>query len=566
MQFNSQNYLQVRHNKVDIAEETSCETSLSSIECRTCESVMGPKGFKGDISDESTGSSSTDLRSKLTLLSSFWEKIPVKLSATIREIVTNINQLAKCLKVRKKSSNAQKQEGRSFFFRGSRKIHDVSQPIIEKNGSKRKISPLASKEEQAEHSLKLRKAVALDLTSKKMSTLGIRSTRSDGKTLSQLKETVIDNASSTRDFTFRDTAGTVHSLAFLTLGNNREEKLFSIKKYGEGGFATIHRLTDTDGTTFIEKKPRRTAEAKRDLAYEYKNLLYLNRNGTQDGIQLRPLSAQTHDGKEGMIGRWYNQGDLSKFTQKLQKPLTTKMYIEHSRQLSSGLSFLHKNQMRHGDLKPINVLVKSKHGGEFRVDIADFGGARTKEDFRLSVQKICGEHLLDLKRKGAGPEEIEEEAALTAVELIHTNGGSQIGIHPNSYQELSEIIECFFKDALENDEANLQVISDRDFEEIWELEQKRDVYALGVILLSHILGVNEYKANCEECSTVTISKSPFYLVHDIDFVQLKFNSTKTRDKLLKIGLEEEQIRVLLRSVSADSNLRPTALDLKKAFT
>ncbi|KAG1868009.1 kinase-like domain-containing protein [Suillus tomentosus] len=69
------------------------------------------------------------------------------------------------------------------------------------------------------------------------------------------------------------------------------------------------------------------------------------------------------------ISSWMTKGSLDSYLSKQQIPLSTFQKLDMSHQIASGLKYLHKNGIVHGDLTPNNVLINS----DDKLCLADFG-------------------------------------------------------------------------------------------------------------------------------------------------------------------------------------------------
>ncbi|KAF8870833.1 kinase-like domain-containing protein [Infundibulicybe gibba] len=122
-----------------------------------------------------------------------------------------------------------------------------------------------------------------------------------------------------------------------------------------------------------------------------------------------PLYGTVSDSKFGpraaMVCPWQENGNLSVF---LEKNAMTLGSIERYRILLgilSGLSYLHRNSIIHGDLTGSNVLLGA--GGVRSVRLSDFGLSRVLEDPAMSNSTVSsGSTLLGGACRWAAPETI----------------------------------------------------------------------------------------------------------------------------------------------------------------
>ena len=67
-------------------------------------------------------------------------------------------------------------------------------------------------------------------------------------------------------------------------------------------------------------------------------------------------------------------------TNKEEIPNQPKLLIDFSKQMSSGVKYLHKENIIHRDIKPSNILVKEQKSGFQQLKLADFGCAKKLKD------------------------------------------------------------------------------------------------------------------------------------------------------------------------------------------
>ncbi|OCL14751.1 kinase-like protein, partial [Glonium stellatum] len=96
-----------------------------------------------------------------------------------------------------------------------------------------------------------------------------------------------------------------------------------------------------------------------------------------------------HEGADAIFitMEYLKHGDLHYYLHQAS-PLLEREACEITSQILHGLSFMHENGFAHRDLKPGNILIKSKPPKSWRVKIGDFGiSKRTSDGLGLSTLK-----------------------------------------------------------------------------------------------------------------------------------------------------------------------------------
>jgi serine/threonine protein kinase len=148
---------------------------------------------------------------------------------------------------------------------------------------------------------------------------------------------------------------------------------------GKGTYASVYSARDTEGS--LGKVALKKIDF--DPNVEGCPLLLLREIGLAGKLKhpnLVPILAVEYSPSDGraLIAFELMQSDLRQFLNRTG-PLRGRDLCEASLQLASGLEFLHMHGVMHRDLKPQNVLVKTKtsSGGGLVLKIGDFGLART---------------------------------------------------------------------------------------------------------------------------------------------------------------------------------------------
>lgn len=147
---------------------------------------------------------------------------------------------------------------------------------------------------------------------------------------------------------------------------------------GQGGFATVFRVTDPSGRTFALKlvDPSADEDIRASLFHEY----------TVQSELIHPQIVRAHDfglfeGRPYVVLDWV---DGTSFFDQFPAPCADD-FVSLLRQMARGLYFIHHRNWVHGDLKPENLLwsnLRSADGAtsELLLRILDFGLARRVGD------------------------------------------------------------------------------------------------------------------------------------------------------------------------------------------
>lgn len=147
---------------------------------------------------------------------------------------------------------------------------------------------------------------------------------------------------------------------------------------GQGGFATVYRVTDADGRLFALKLVDASADGdiRESLYHEF----------TVQSELIHPQVAHAHafgiyDGRPYIVLDWIDGPELF---EQFQSP-TAEDFVRILRQFAHALLFIHHRGWVHGDLKPENFRWQSTNGGGASDSVAqlkllDFGLARRVGD------------------------------------------------------------------------------------------------------------------------------------------------------------------------------------------
>lgn len=168
------------------------------------------------------------------------------------------------------------------------------------------------------------------------------------------------------------------------------------QKLGEGASGVVHGVVEVSEESSDEvamkvikgnnEDPEKMARAEEDAENEYRLLTFIHKNGKVPGTQSAPrkffkvFDAKTKKMKASYITDKYVGGEYLDQIPKLFGAIARKeksreeMYFQFY-QLLAGLKHNHGLGVMHGDIKPENILVHTNSKGIQMVDLSDFGGA-----------------------------------------------------------------------------------------------------------------------------------------------------------------------------------------------
>lgn len=226
------------------------------------------------------------------------------------------------------------------------------------------------------------------------------------------------------------------------------------KHLGTGGFGVVtstRNVVSGELSAFKEAREDLSEEvqeqARKDLLNEYEKLCEIHKNGPVPGIQDKPHALYYFEGKvQGFLGTYYDHS----LTQVASSAyLSVQDRIRGTGQLLWGFNYLSQIGLHHGDIKSENILVKGQ--GSLYDDktpsfhLADFGGTEFYDNLNL--------------------DQLEAEGNLMA-------GGFTT------------------KYTLESDQEKIeQALKERNVEKYRELQEKRNVRAMGICLCELLRGI-----------------------------------------------------------------------------
>ena len=333
------------------------------------------------------------------------------------------------------------------------------------------------------------------------------------------------------------------------------------EQIGEGSFGTVSKVFQLSTGTFAAFKQviiyteEYAEENIRDILTEAARLKEL---GGHDGIQSAPYEVVDITSKDrspvaGHISKLYS-GTADDIT-----PQTPKQLKRCSRELLSGLVYLHESGYVHCDIKTGNIFMEAPElagEGIYKAVLGDFGGASSFKH----LEQVFFENKKDKKTVKCLPrilwETFTTEFCAQAKAIKPTKDKSVA----DQVFELNELFDDVGDSSLATETfadvaAATKAYNDGDFEKYKEIMKANDVYALGLsIILAFAL-----KKDHEGLSEETL---------------LKIQDINSRDRLpryirkalKKKGFSKEQINTLEEMVCCDCYNRPTAKKALEAFS
>lgn len=200
------------------------------------------------------------------------------------------------------------------------------------------------------------------------------------------------------------------------LGFRTASKIYLIEEYilperfiARGSFTNVYalpalrlRLKDNQiqRTTVALKKTngRNGANDQLNNAMDLRDYI-----GARRGIEKQPkvyLANHHRDDNEApilLVETFYNVGALSQWLSGFLKgktsPIQLETIVESREQLIGALRDLHALEIRHGDIKLNNILMKWRKD-KLRIDLADFGGSRTRDSLESTWKDLKGKQVL----------------------------------------------------------------------------------------------------------------------------------------------------------------------------
>ena len=176
----------------------------------------------------------------------------------------------------------------------------------------------------------------------------------------------------------------------VSWGGNMRPSLGDTEFLGKGGWgvaqivtAVVERVEKTKVLkTSLEEMGN---QGKDDLRNEVAKLEQIHAEGTVSGIQ-KKLRLITLDHKDpitgepeiGHLGRYYKGDVQSLWTSEIQT--SDKQMFSEFNNMVSGLAYMHKLGIVHGDIKAKNIMYDTDDQGLLKLYLADLGGARNQTE------------------------------------------------------------------------------------------------------------------------------------------------------------------------------------------
>jgi hypothetical protein len=248
---------------------------------------------------------------------------------------------------------------------------------------------------------------------------------------------------------------------YLGFDNKRKkiELLILQDVFAEGSFGEIRTIIHVfDGHTEVFKQAKAKDGAKQNVENEYLLLNNVHADGNVWGVQEAPrkvVEITDHSKVQyGHIGTEY----ICDYSKQIAR--YPPIFVEHlfeTHQLLFGLKELAKRNILHGDIKPENILVKVDDEGTMLVHIADLGGGKIVTS-STPISELPGDYR-----------------------------GATSTYSPNADLVLAKVLAEQGK-----------------FDELVDLEKKRDVFSMGMTLYFAFTQLYAYPSDDHLCPDVAL--------------------------------------------------------------
>ncbi|XP_030746467.1 cyclin-dependent kinase 4 [Sitophilus oryzae] len=163
----------------------------------------------------------------------------------------------------------------------------------------------------------------------------------------------------------------------------------AINKIGRGAYGTVYRARDKQSGQEVALKkvciPLTDDGIPMNTLREIALLKQLNSYDHPNIVKLLDICHGQQIGKDIMMFLVFEhvEQDLAMYIEKHPKGFATTQIRNMSREIITGVDFLHSNRIIHRDLKPQNLLVTS----DGHIKLADFGLAKTY-DFQMKLTSV----------------------------------------------------------------------------------------------------------------------------------------------------------------------------------
>lgn len=157
---------------------------------------------------------------------------------------------------------------------------------------------------------------------------------------------------------------------------------------GKGAFATVYRIqTKSEGELFAAKELDKRRFIKNGiLDIKFDSELKIMKDLKHPNI-VEYMDCQTHGHWIYIIMEYIPYGELSRELQE-RKYIAEEDVQQITRQTLHALDYLHRRKITHRDIKPDNILIKSRE--PFVVKLSDFGLSKCVTDQETFLKTFCG--------------------------------------------------------------------------------------------------------------------------------------------------------------------------------
>ena len=153
-------------------------------------------------------------------------------------------------------------------------------------------------------------------------------------------------------------------------------RLKQVERIGAGGFATVWRYYDEELQSDVAVKALADNWAQRlDIRERFLEEARILRRADADHVVRVYDNGETESGTPYFVMSYADRGTVADLLLDGQRP-TVEETIELIRQAGTGLAVLHRNGIIHRDIKPQNLLLRSRSDGGTEVLVADLGVAK----------------------------------------------------------------------------------------------------------------------------------------------------------------------------------------------
>lgn len=155
-------------------------------------------------------------------------------------------------------------------------------------------------------------------------------------------------------------------------------RLRLVERVGAGGFATVWRYHDEELDSDVAVKALAENWAQRlDVRERFATEARLLRRADADHVVRVHDQGETEAGIPYFVMTYADRGTVADLLD--AGPVPLELALEVVRQASCGLTVLHEHGIVHRDIKPQNLLLRSRPDGALEVLVADLGVAKALE-------------------------------------------------------------------------------------------------------------------------------------------------------------------------------------------